>query len=140
MPNASPRFPGSWKGAGVRAVVGLAVGLATPDGAAAQDVCSDGVVSEITYDRRKPFGEDATGPDAGAGWLFRGMNAAHIRTKPTVIRWELLFREGDCFGPELLEESARSLRSLPYIVEAELTSERLADGNHRVQVRTIRGQ
>jgi hypothetical protein len=118
------------------AVVGLTLCLAAPSALVAQE-CPGGVVSEISYDRHKPFGEEATGPDAGAGWLFRGLNSAHVRTKPTVIRWELLFSEGDCFDPALLEESARSLRSLPYIIEAELTSERLPDGSHRVNVRTI---
>ena len=107
---------------------------ATPVDAIAQ-ACADGVVSEITYERHKPFGEDAT--SGGAGWLFRGMNSAHVRTVPQVIAWELLFEEGDCFNPALLGESARSLRSLPYIVEADLTSERLEDGSYRVDVRTI---
>jgi hypothetical protein len=56
---------------------------------------------------------------------------------PTVIGWELLFDEGDCLDPALLEESARSLRSLPYIYEATITSERLADGSYRVDVQTL---
>jgi hypothetical protein len=109
------------------------VGPATVSGQA----CPTGTISEITYDRRKPFGPEATSEEAKLGWLFRGMNAIHVTTIPAAIRWELLFREGDCLDPVLLEESARSLRSLPYIVEATVTSERLADGTHRVDIRTI---
>jgi len=103
----------------------------------AAQVCESGIISEIRFDRLKPFGAEATSEEARAGWLFRGMNAAHIRTKPTVIGWELLFDEGDCFDPNLLEESARSLRSLPYIYEATVTSEQLPDGSHRVDVQTL---
>jgi len=99
------------------------------DGAA--QLCPRGTISEITYERRKPF------PPETSGRLFRTLNAIHVRTLPTVIRWELLFREGDCLNPLLLEESERSLRSLPYIVEAEVTSEQLPDGTHRVLVQTI---
>ncbi len=114
----------------------LVLATLSPAAGAAQ-VCSAGAISEVTYDRQKPFGPDATSEEAKLGWLFRGMNAVHVRTIPAAIRWELLFREGDCMDPRLLEESARSLRSLPYIVEASITSERLADGTHRVDVRTV---
>jgi hypothetical protein len=119
--------------------IALALGLglvASP--AAAQSSCSAGRISEITYERLKPFGEEATSEEARLGWLFRGMNSIHVRTLPTVVRWELLFKEGDCLDdPLVLEESERALRSLPFLVEARLTSERLADGSHRVHVRTI---
>lgn len=115
--------------AGVALVVGPAAGVA--------QACADGTISEITFDRQKPFPPEATSEEAGAGWLFRGLNSIHVRSLPSVIRWELLFTEGDCLEPALLEESARSLRSLPYIVEAQVTSEPLPDGTHRVNVRTI---
>jgi len=100
-------------------------------------MCETGMISEIRFDRLKPFGSDATSEESRAGWLFRGMNAVHVRTMPTVVRWELLFEEGDCLDPDLLDASARSLRSLQYISEATITSERLADGSYRVDVRTV---
>lgn len=105
----------------------------------AQEACSAGTISEITFDRQRPFSADATSDDAKLGWLFRGMNSIHVRTLPAVIRWELLFSEGDCLDQTLLDESARSLRGLPYIVEASVTSEQLSDGTHRVNVRTVDG-
>lgn len=100
-------------------------------GEVSAQACAAGTISEIAYERQKPF------PPETSGGLFRTLNAIHVRTLPTVIRWELLFREGDCLNPLLLEESERSLRSLPYIVEAEITSEQLPDGTHRVLVQTI---
>ena len=36
-----------------------------------------GAISEITFDRQKPFLPEATAEDASAGWLFRGMNSIH---------------------------------------------------------------
>ena len=99
--------------------------------------CPEGVISEIIYEGADPFGEDATSEDSRLGWIFRGLNKVHIETLPKVIEWELLFDEGDCLSnPLVLEESERALRSLPYIVEARIESERLEDGSHRVRVRT----
>ncbi len=104
----------------------------------AQEVCTEGLITEVLYERSRPFGEEATSEDNKLGWLFRGMNSIHIRTLPKVIEWELLFSEGDCLSdPLVLEESARALRSLPYLVEASVESEELPDGNHRVRVRTV---
>ena len=118
------------------AAVLLALALAGR-GVEAQAACEAGVVSEIVYVRNYPFGEAATAEDNKLGWLYRGMNKIHIRTIPRVIEWELLFEEGDCLSdPLVLEESERALRSLPYLVEASVTSERLPDGSHRVRVET----
>lgn len=118
-------------GAALLGVLGLA------GGSSAQEACTEGVVSEIVYVRHYPFGEAATSEDNKLGWLFRGMNGIHVRTRPQVIAWELLFREGDCLpDPLVLEESERALRTLPYIVEASVRSETLEDGTHRVEVET----
>lgn len=117
-------------GVAILGAVGLGGG-----GLSAQEACTQGVISEIVYERNYPFGEAATSEENKLGWLFRGANGIHVRTRPQVIEWELLFSEGDCLAdPLVLEESERALRSLPYIVEASVRSERLEDGNHRVQV------
>jgi hypothetical protein len=113
-----------------------AVALAAPAAAHAQ-ACEAGTISEIRFERLKPFLAEATAEDASAGWLFRGMNSIHARTRESTIRWEIHFVEGDCFDPALIEESGRALRSLPYLVEASVESERLADGTHRVSIRTL---
>ena len=53
--------------------------------------------------------------------LFRLLNDLHIRTRPEVIRRQLLFAEGDPFEQRLLEESGRLLRATPYLYEASVT-------------------
>lgn len=113
-------------------VLGALAFVVGPMGLAAQ-LCETGTISDVRYDRLKPFGAEATSEDAKAGWLFRGMNSVHVRTMPTVIRWELLFAVGDCFDPDLLEESARSLRSLPYIYEATINPQRKGLGGRNQQ-------
>ena len=114
---------------------------AAPSAVAAQatQACEMGTISEITFDRQKPFNAEATAEDASLGWLFRAMNSVHVTTKEGTVRWEILFEEGDCFDPVLLEESERSLRTLPYMSEAQVRSDQLADGSHHVSVTTLDG-
>ena len=107
--------------------------------AQAPQACEMGAISEITFERQKPFLPEATSEDASLGWLFRGMNSIHILTREGTIRWELLFEEGDCLDASLLQESERNLRSLAYIAEARVRSDQLADGSHRVTVTTLDG-
>jgi hemolysin activation/secretion protein len=54
-------------------------------------------------------------------WLYRAANKLHIRTRPDVIVSQLLFREGDLFSKQQLEESERLLRENRYIRDAEIT-------------------
>jgi hypothetical protein len=108
---------------------------AAPLSASAQ-TCEAGTISEITFDRQKPFSAEETSEDAALGGVFRAMNSVHVTTKRSTLRWELLFKEGDCFDPILLQELERNLRGLPYIMEASVESEELPDGTHRVNVMT----
>lgn len=61
-------------------------------------------------------------------FLYRWANALHVVTRESVIRHDLLFKEGDRYDPELLEESERRLRRLPYLGEARITAS-TTDGN-----------
>ncbi len=54
------------------------------------------------------------------GWLRSIANRAHRRTSKGFIAGELLFEEGDCFDPLLLEESERILRALPFIADSDV--------------------
>ncbi len=47
--------------------------------------------------------------------VYRFMNKLHINTKESVVRGQLLFQEGDRLNVETVAESARLLRSLPYL-------------------------
>ncbi|MFQ5605090.1 MAG: BamA/TamA family outer membrane protein [bacterium] len=51
-------------------------------------------------------------------FLYQWANSLHIVTRESVVRQELLFKKGDVFDPELLEESERNLRRRAYFGEA----------------------
>jgi outer membrane protein assembly factor BamA len=53
-------------------------------------------------------------------FLFRLANKLHVKTKEKVIKDELLFKEDDFYDPDLLEESERNLRKLPFLGDVEL--------------------
>ena len=44
-------------------------------------------------------------------WLYRIANTLHIRTRPKVIRRQLLFKEGEAYSAGDIKESARILRA-----------------------------
>ncbi|HEX6748370.1 MAG TPA: POTRA domain-containing protein [Longimicrobium sp.] len=67
---------------------------------------------------------------------YRLANRLHVRTRESVIRRELLFHEGGCYRPELLEDSERILRSTGYLADADVFSVRQPDGSYDVIVET----
>jgi len=67
---------------------------------------------------------------------YRTANRLHVRTRESVIRRELLFHEGSCYRPELLEDSERILRSTGYLADADVFSVRQPDGTLDVIVET----
>ena len=102
-----------------------------PTGASAQEVgdptgetvCDGPIISEIFVDNHPIY---PPVPDSSqsvnrvvrlANWVA---NRVHRRTRPSLIRDELLFAEGDCFDPFLIEESARILRALPFLADADV--------------------
>jgi len=67
----------------------------------------------------------------GEGNAFTGLaNAIHMRTRDSVIRRELLFREGEPFDPLRTDESARNLRNLGIFQDAVIEVEPGAGGVH----------
>lgn len=52
--------------------------------------------------------------------LFRTMNNLHVRTRDAVIERRLLFRSGEPFRRQLIEESERLLRAAAYLYDAEI--------------------
>jgi outer membrane protein assembly factor BamA len=69
-------------------------------------------------------------------WLYRAANFLHIRTRPKVIRRQLLFREGDTYSLRDTEESARILRGNPYIGDAAIEPVNYKDGIVDLKVKT----
>jgi len=52
--------------------------------------------------------------------LFRAMNHLHVRTRDSVIERRLLFRPGDPFSKQRIDESGRLLRAAAYLYDAEI--------------------
>ena len=69
-------------------------------------------------------------------WLFRAANFLHIRTRPRVIKRQLLFTEGDIYSKRDIEESARILRSNIYIGDTSIDPVRYEDGVVDLEVKT----
>jgi hypothetical protein len=69
-------------------------------------------------------------------WLYRAANFLHIRTRPKVIRRQLLFREGDTYSLRDAEESARILRSNTYIGDATIEPVNFREGVVDLKVKT----
>ena len=109
---------------------------AAPDVPPEGMVCRNGVVSEIFVDNGSVFEVGSEELDARFNWAYRSANRMHVRTRETVIRRELLFREGDCFVPSLLADSERILRSLSFIADADVFAVPQPDGSHHVVVET----
>jgi hypothetical protein len=89
-------------------------------------------INEIRILAREIF--DPQRPDESHA-IYSWANALHIRTRESVIRRELLFREGEAFEPLEAEESERNLRSMGIFQDVLLEVEAL-DSGVRVDVHT----
>ncbi len=69
-------------------------------------------------------------------WLYRLANRWHIVTRDSVIRQQLLFREGDPYSQRLVAESARLLRENDYLYTAVVEPLGYEDGAVDIAVRT----
>ncbi|MDE2796525.1 MAG: BamA/TamA family outer membrane protein [Gemmatimonadota bacterium] len=129
------------------AVVFLSLTAGRPLGTSAQEVrdpagetgCDGPVIHEIFVDNHTIYppvpdsGQSMNWPGRLANWLA---NRVHRRTRGSLIRDELLFEEGDCFDPFLVEESARILRALPFIADADVYSVAVSETEVHVVVDT----
>jgi hypothetical protein len=68
--------------------------------------------------------------------LYRLANKLHIRTRPEVIRQQLLFKTGDPYSQRLVDESARILRSARYLYDASVQPVAFKDGRVDIAVTT----
>lgn len=95
--------------------------------------CENGRIASIDVERHQIF-DDSVGQIMSkvvslANWL-------HVDTRESVIRRELLFREGDCVDPLRLSESERLLRNFSFLQSASIDAERNGDGDIEVSVAT----
>ena len=73
-------------------------------------------VRNIEIVRQDVFPEITGKPE----FVYEWANKLHIVTKEEIIRRQLLFKSGDVYDQELLEESERNLRRLPYIGKVDI--------------------
>ncbi len=90
------------------------------------------VIGKIDIDPRNIFDESDRRENKG---LYRLADQLHVRTKPSTIRAQLLFKSGDRYSAQRLAESERNLRKLVFIYDAKIFPVRYADG--RVDVKVI---
>ncbi len=98
--------------------------------------CDTGIISHIFIDNHSIFDTSDPELDPRFVWAYSLANRLHIRTRPAVIRRELLFDVGDCFDPVLIEESARLLRRYRFIAQADIFGVQQPDGMFHVVVDT----
>ena len=98
-----------------------------------QGIPPGSVIGEVRVVAQDIF--DAKNPGEG-NRLFRIANRLHRTTRPGVIQSQLLFRPGDVFSPELVEESARLLRTNDYLYDVAIQPVLRGDGKVDVEVKT----
>jgi hypothetical protein len=105
-----------------------------PVPADAADIHYDGItIGDILIENGNVFNLDDPREDKA---LYRAANWLHIRTKPRIIRRQLLFRPGDDYSGRLAEESERILRSNDYLANAQVEPLPRTDGKVDVRVKT----
>lgn len=88
------------------------------------------VIRSITIDAQNVFNPE--NPEE-AGIVGTAGNDVHITTREQVVRWELLFKEGDPYNRDVIEESERNLRKRSYLAEVLIES-RFNDEDKEVDV------
>ena len=106
--------------AGALALATLLTGARPPAVGAAQPAsCPNGAIRAVAVDSRSIYSADGDAPEGRLRRLVHTVaNRLHHRTREDFVRGELLFQPGECRDPFLIAESARILRSYPFIVEA----------------------
>jgi hypothetical protein len=129
-----PRVQRSWhrRQALLAAVISLALAGHASAFAQAAELPSDSrleasgaVIRSVLIAPQPIFDESRPGERT---YLFRLANRLHIDTAPSVIRAQLLFKEGDRYSARVLRETERNLRKLRFLREPAVRVVRV-DGN-----------
>jgi hemolysin activation/secretion protein len=91
------------------------------------------VIGEVRLDTEDIFDEDDPRENYG---LYRLLNKLHIKTRPSVIQRQLLFRSGERVSVRVIEESERLLRANDYLYDVSIRPVAYRDGVVDVEVRT----
>lgn len=90
-------------------------------------------IGRIFLDKENVFDTSREDEDR---FLYRIANRWHVLTRDSVLRQQLLFREGDLYSERLVAESARILRRNDYLYTAVVEPLRYDNGNVDIVVRT----
>ncbi|HEX9108939.1 MAG TPA: hypothetical protein VF832_16950 [Longimicrobiales bacterium] len=129
--------PGDGRGAGAPAHAspeGVTFGVRAIPADSPQ--CRTGAISYIFIDNHSIFDASDSSLPERFDWAYHTANKLHVRTRPGIIRRELLFRAGDCYDPALLDASARLLRGFDFISRADVFGVKQPDGSYHVVVDT----
>lgn len=91
------------------------------------------IIGDILIDNQDIF--DLSNPKED-NFLFRFANWFHIRTRPSVIRRELLFKSGDPVSVQVIEETERLLRSNGFLYDVMIRPVAYTDGIVDIEVVT----
>ncbi len=106
----------------------------TPGVPSAEELEAAGaVIGQVLLDNQNIFNLDDPHDN---NWLFRAANDLHIKTRPEVIRKQLLFRPGDRYNRHLIDESERILRANGYFYDAWIREVSYHDGEVDLRVTT----
>lgn len=94
---------------------------------------SGAVIGSITIANGNIFDVDDPEEDKA---LFRLANALHVKTRSDVIADQLLFRPGEPFSAQSIQESARILRENRYLQDASIAPVAFEDGVVDLEVTT----
>ena len=99
-----------------------------------QSLQAEGVrIRRIIFSQNNIFDETKPGERTR---LYKFANRLHVKTKPSALRAQLLFAEGDLYSERVLQETARNLRTLRYLREPVLTPVCYSPGFVDVRVQT----
>lgn len=96
--------------------------------ALAEDRCNGETIRNIDIQVLDVF------DDTDLEWLYRTVNKYKTNTKHSVIKRELLFKEGDSCDHFRLEETERVLRAIRYIRKAKITAVPVGAGEVDIHV------
>ena len=111
----------------------LTIGLADEVPDAGNTELDGYLIGEVMLDKADVF--DLSNPDEN-NWLYRAANRFHIVTRDRVIAKQLLFKPGDAYDQQVIDESERILRRNGYIYDAHIEPTLAADGEVDLTVHT----
>lgn len=98
--------------------------------------CETGPIGDIFIDNHSIFDLDDPDLSDRFEWAYRLANKLHVRTRESVVARELLFSVGECWDPELAQESERLLRNMPFIGRVDIFGVPQDDGSIHAVVDT----